>query len=150
MLKNNKVVLFLSPNKFGQAGNFWTLLRIHVSISVDICNRGKWAKLILWPMTSYHQFLRNLSTRKQHVFMYLEGLPVASLGLCQSHLLCFPQRPYSVCKASSVTCNFTYFSGLFFNNFMRVYAYRNFTNSLREGKAYFSVLLCTFTNFRKP
>ena len=28
MLKNSKVVLFLSPYKVGQAGNFWTLLRI--------------------------------------------------------------------------------------------------------------------------
>jgi hypothetical protein len=27
MLKNSKVVLFLSPYKVGQAGNFWTLLR---------------------------------------------------------------------------------------------------------------------------
>ena len=27
MLKNNKVVLFLSPSKVGQAGNFWTLPR---------------------------------------------------------------------------------------------------------------------------
>ena len=26
MLKNSKVVLFLSPLKVGQAGNFWTLL----------------------------------------------------------------------------------------------------------------------------
>ena len=28
MLKNRKVALFLSPQKVGQAGNFWTLLRI--------------------------------------------------------------------------------------------------------------------------
>ena len=28
MLKNRKVVLFLSPERVGQAGNFWTLLRI--------------------------------------------------------------------------------------------------------------------------
>ena len=28
MLKNSKVVLFLSPLKDGQAGNFWTLLPI--------------------------------------------------------------------------------------------------------------------------
>ena len=27
MLKNSKVVLFLSPENVGQAGNFWTLLR---------------------------------------------------------------------------------------------------------------------------
>ena len=27
MLKNSKVVLFLSPSKVGQVGNFWTLLR---------------------------------------------------------------------------------------------------------------------------
>jgi hypothetical protein len=26
MLKNSKGVLFLSPSKVGQAGNFWTLL----------------------------------------------------------------------------------------------------------------------------
>ena len=26
MLKNSKVVLFLSPKKVGQAGKFWTLL----------------------------------------------------------------------------------------------------------------------------
>ena len=27
MLKNSKVVLFLSPQKVGQVRNFWTLLR---------------------------------------------------------------------------------------------------------------------------
>ena len=41
MLKNSKIVLFLSPYKVGQAGKFWTLLRIikivqllHLAISV--------------------------------------------------------------------------------------------------------------------
>ena len=29
MLKNSKVVLFLSPSKVSQAGNFWTLLRMY-------------------------------------------------------------------------------------------------------------------------
>ena len=29
MLKNSKVVLFLSPYKVGQAGNFWTLPRMY-------------------------------------------------------------------------------------------------------------------------
>ena len=34
MVKNSKVVLFLSPQKGGQAGNFWTLLRTCVTEKV--------------------------------------------------------------------------------------------------------------------
>jgi hypothetical protein len=34
MLKNSKVVLFLSPYKVGQAGNIWTLLRIFIRASL--------------------------------------------------------------------------------------------------------------------
>jgi hypothetical protein len=55
-----------------------------------------------------------------------------------------------LCKASSVTCNFTYFSGLLFNNFLLVCAWGNFTNILREGRVDFSVLFYTVANFRKP
>jgi hypothetical protein len=33
MLKNSKVFVFLSPYKVGQAGNFWTLLRIMITLS---------------------------------------------------------------------------------------------------------------------
>jgi len=51
---------------------------------------------------------------------------------------------------SSVTCNFTYFSGLLFNHFLLVYAVSNFTNILREGRVEFSLLFYTVANFRKP
>jgi hypothetical protein len=39
---------------------------------------------------------------------------------------------------------------LLFNNFLFVYAYCNFTNTLREGAVDFSVRFYTVTNFRKP
>jgi hypothetical protein len=35
MLKNNKVVLFLSPKKVGQVGNFWTHPRIYATGPVN-------------------------------------------------------------------------------------------------------------------
>ena len=40
MLKNSKVVLFLSPLKVGQAGNFWTLLRKFNSQKSSECYSG--------------------------------------------------------------------------------------------------------------
>ena len=36
MLKNSKVVLFLSPEKVGQAGNFWTLLPAYTKCDVQL------------------------------------------------------------------------------------------------------------------
>ena len=36
MLKNSKIVLFLSPQKVGRAGNFWTLLRISAEPLINI------------------------------------------------------------------------------------------------------------------
>lgn len=53
------------------------------------------------------------------------------------------------CKVSSVICEPAFFSGLCFNNFLFVYAYSNCSNSLREGRAEFSVLLYDVTNFSK-
>ena len=45
MLKNSKFVLFLSPQKVGQAGNFWTLLCKYadwISWLKEWCNSGVW------------------------------------------------------------------------------------------------------------
>ena len=46
MLKNSKVVLFLSPYKVGQAGNFWTLLRMFTEKDVAVSSRGFFATFV--------------------------------------------------------------------------------------------------------
>ena len=45
------------------------------------------------------------------------------------------------CRVSSINCDTAYFSGICFNNFLFVYAYRNCSNSLPD----FSVLLYAVT-----
>jgi hypothetical protein len=42
-----------------------------------------------------------------------------------------------------------YFSELYINNFLFVYAYFNLTNNVREGSSDFSVPFYTVTKFRK-
>jgi len=65
--------------------------------------------------------------------------------MCRSQLLCFPQHPDTV--LSIVMSNPIYFNGLFFNNFLFVYAHSNFTSSLCEGRVDFSVLFYIVTKF---
>jgi hypothetical protein len=70
--------------------------------------------------------------------------------VCASHSCCvFLNALTLFCEVSNVICNRVYLSELLFNNFLFVYAYSNFTNSLREGRVGFSVLLHNVTNFRK-
>jgi hypothetical protein len=49
-----------------------------------------------------------------------------------------------------VIFNPLYFRELFFNHFLFVYAYSNFSNSLREGRVDIPVMFYVVTNFRKP
>jgi hypothetical protein len=52
MLKNSKVVLFLSPYKVGQAGNFWTLLRMmflcHLCLSKIVGYKKNECQVVLY------------------------------------------------------------------------------------------------------
>ena len=52
------------------------------------------------------------------------------------------------CNVSSVICDPAFFSGICFNNFLFVYAYRNCSYSLSEGRVDFSLLFYAITNFR--
>jgi hypothetical protein len=75
---------------------------------------------------------------------------VVSLGLCKTDMLCFLYDLTLFYKLSNVIFTAVYFRELFFNNFLFVYAYINFTNSLHEGSVSFSVPFYTVTTLRKP
>ena len=49
MLKNSKVILFLLPQKVGQAGNFWTLLRTYIH-DIDVS----------WKLIKYQSKLKSM------------------------------------------------------------------------------------------
>jgi hypothetical protein len=110
----------------------------------------KWAKMPHWPMIPHHHLLRNLSLRKLHklcsqkVFQW-------RVWVCESHSCCVVLYALTLfSKVSNMVFNLLYFREPFFNNFLFLYAYSNFTNSLREGRVDFSLPLYRVTNFRKP
>ena len=101
-------------------------------------------------MTPHYRLLRKLSTRKSNRDISLE---VFSWGVCDcaSHSCSvFLSAPTIFCKVCSVIIDPIHFSGIFFSNFQFVYAYRNFTDSLHDGRVDFSVLFYIVTNLRKP
>jgi hypothetical protein len=116
----------------------------------SFCNLVKWVKMPHWPKMPHHQLLRKLRPRKLHI-LCSQKVFQWWVWVCATRSCCAVLNALILlCKASNVICNPLYFRELFFNNFLFVYAYSNFTNILREGRAYFSLRFYAVTNFRKP
>jgi hypothetical protein len=110
----------------------------------------KWVKMTHWPKMPHHQLNRNLSPRKLHILCSWKVFQWR-VWVCASHSCCVVVNALTlVCTVSDVIFNPLYFRELFFNNFLFVYAYSNFTNSLRKARVDFCLLFYRVTNFRKP
>ena len=97
------------------------------------------AKLSPWTVMPLHQFLLNLSTRKEHMLHCWKVFQYRLWECASGSHFSFLRALILYYKVSDVICNCPYSKKLQCNNFLCVYTWRNFNTSLHERD-----VLCIF------